>query len=56
MEESKAYDAELAYRESVIDTTQIAYGLVAVKDGDAVLKDVMIDGVSIGEIVKAGRK
>jgi len=51
MEESKAYDAELTYRESQLDTNQIAYALVSIKDGEAVLKDVLIDGVSIREIV-----
>ncbi|MBT8196020.1 MAG: GDYXXLXY domain-containing protein [Bacteroidia bacterium] len=51
MEESKAYDAELAYRDSQIDTNQTAYALVNIKDGEAVLKDVLIDGVSIREIV-----
>ncbi len=51
MEESKAYDAELIYRESQLDTNQIAYALVSIKDGDAVLKDVLINGVSIREIV-----
>lgn len=52
MEESKAYDAELEYRESQIDTTRIAYALVSIKDGEAVLKDVLIDGIPIREIVK----
>jgi len=51
MEESKTYDAELTYLESQLDTNQIAYGLVSIKDGEAVLKDVLINGVSIKEIV-----
>jgi uncharacterized membrane-anchored protein len=51
MEESKAYDAELTYRESQLDTSQIAYALVSIKDGEAVLKDVLINGISIREIV-----
>lgn len=51
MEESKAYDAELTYRKSQLDTSQIAYALVSIKDGEAVLKDVLINGVSIREIV-----
>lgn len=51
MEESKAYDAELTYRESQLDTNQTAYALVSIKDGEAVLKDVLINGVSIREIV-----
>ena len=52
MEESKAYDAELTYRQSQRDTNRIIYALVSIKDGDAVLKDVLIDGISIREIVK----
>ena len=51
MEESKAYDAKLIYRKSQHDTSQIAYALVSIKDGEAVLKDVLINGVSIREIV-----
>lgn len=52
MEESKAYGAELAYRESQTDTTQTAYALVSIKEGDAVLKDVLINDIPIREIVK----
>ncbi|MEM8845949.1 MAG: GDYXXLXY domain-containing protein [Bacteroidota bacterium] len=51
MEESKAYDAEITYRETRRDTTKTAYALVNVKEGDAVLKDVLIDGVPIAELV-----
>lgn len=52
MDEYKAPEAERLYRESQVDTTTVAYGLVAIKDGRPVLKDVMIDGVSIRELVK----
>lgn len=52
MEESKAYDAELTYRRSLMDTSRTTYALVRIKDGDAVLKDVLIDGIPIKEIVK----
>lgn len=52
MEESKAYDAELAYHETQMDTTKTTYALVNIKNGKAVLKDVLIDGVSIVDIVK----
>jgi len=52
MEESKAYDAELAYAESQVDSTQVAYALVAIKDGEAALKDVLINEESIREIVE----
>ncbi len=56
MEESKAYDAELTYRQSQLDTNQITYALVNIKNGDAVLKDVLIDGTSIREIVKLNQE
>ncbi len=56
MEESKAYDAELTYRESQLDSNQIAYALVNIKEGEAVLKDVLINGIPIREIVLTGRK
>ncbi len=49
MEESKAYNAELAYNEATLDTNQISYALVSVKKGDAVIKDVIIDGIPIRE-------
>lgn len=55
MEESKAKEAELTYRQSQQDTSKITYALVSVVDGGSVLKDVMIDGVSIVEIVKANQ-
>jgi len=52
MEESKAYDAEVSAREARIDTTNLIYALINVKDGDSVLRDVLIDGVPIQEVVK----
>ena len=52
MEESKALDAEIAHRDAVRDTTSITYGLVHVKDGDAVLTDVIINDVSIKDYVE----
>ena len=52
MEETKAYDAEQLYRESLSDTLQTTYALVRIKDGDAVLEDVMVDKVPIREAVK----
>lgn len=51
MEESKTYDAELAYRESQLDTAQTAYAVVRIKAGEAVLQEVLIDGVPIRELV-----
>lgn len=52
MEESKAPMAEIVYNETVLDTNIITYGLVSIKDGVAVLKDVLINETSIQEIVK----
>ena len=52
MEESKAPMAELVYNETVSDTNNITYGLVSIKDGEAVLKDVLINEIPIQEIVK----
>ncbi|KAF0130083.1 MAG: hypothetical protein FD155_1869 [Bacteroidetes bacterium] len=56
MEESKALKAEQTYIYAQIDTNQITYALVRIKDGDAVLKDVLIDGISIREIVKTNQE
>ncbi|MEX0966863.1 MAG: GDYXXLXY domain-containing protein [Bacteroidia bacterium] len=53
MEESKAYPAELAYIDSQQNDSLETYALVRIKNGEAVLKDVLIDGISINEIVKA---
>lgn len=53
MEESKAYDAEVAYRKQVRDTTSFpTYALVHVKDGNAVLSDVIIKNIPIKEYVR----
>lgn len=56
MEESKAPAAEQAYMESSRDARRSAYALVNIKDGEAVLKDVLIDGISIREIVKENKR
>ena len=56
MEESKAHDAELTYTQSLQDANQVAYALVSIKDGEAVLKDVFVDGTSIREIVKKNQE
>lgn len=55
MEESKAQPAEDAYREANRDTSQITYALVSIKNGSAVLKDVVIDGKSIKDLVEENR-
>ena len=52
MEETKAYDAELTYRRSQLDSTKTTFALVYIKNGEAVIKDVLIDGVSINKIVQ----
>jgi uncharacterized membrane-anchored protein len=51
MEESKAHKAEIAYRQSQRDTSKMTYAVVRIKKGVAVLKDIMVDGIPIGEIV-----
>jgi len=56
MEESKAYDAELAYIRSQQDSLKTTYALVNIKNGEAVLKDVMIDGISIRKLVKSNQE
>lgn len=53
MEETKAYEAELTYNEAIRDTAiHDTYALVYVKNGEAVLQDVLIDDISIKEIVE----
>ena len=52
MDEFKAADAEKIYRESNRDTSKETYSLVNIKDGEAVLTDVVIDGISIKNIVE----
>ncbi|GAA4236288.1 hypothetical protein GCM10022291_20280 [Postechiella marina] len=53
MKETKAYDAEIAVRnrqrDSLLDNT---YALVYVKQGDAVLTDVLIDDIPIKNYVE----
>lgn len=53
MEETKAYEAEQLYQKSLSDTSQIIYALVRIKEGNAVLEDVMVDGIPIKEVVKS---
>ncbi|MCK8521564.1 GDYXXLXY domain-containing protein [Aquimarina sp. D1M17] len=53
MEESKAYDAEKAYRTVNRDSlVQNVYAEVYVKEGESVLRNVIIEGVPIQEYVK----
>ena len=55
MNEHKAKDAETAYAEYSEKDSKPAYALVAVKEGNAVVKDVIIDGVPIKEYVENNR-
>ncbi len=55
MEETKAYDAEKAYRDVNRDSLKNnVYALVHIKEGRSVLKDVIIDGMPIQEYVEKG--
>ena len=53
MEESKAGNAEEAYREAARDTSQVTYALVSIKNGEAVVKDVLINDIPIKEVIKS---
>jgi uncharacterized membrane-anchored protein len=52
MNENKAKNAEKVYAQSTLDTTKITYALVATKNGEAVIKDVLIDEISIKKLAK----
>lgn len=52
MEEYKAPEAERVYREVAADSARVAYAVVKIKDGEAVIADVMIDGKSLKDITK----
>ena len=53
MEETKAKPAEDAYRKAQRDSLpNNIYGLVYIKDGEAVLKDVIVNDVSIAKYVE----
>lgn len=52
MEESKSLKAEQIYRESLSDTTKNTYALVTIKQGSAVLKDVMINDTPLKDLIK----
>lgn len=57
MEEGKAQEAETAYREfNNNENAKATYGLVAVLDGSAVLKDVIIDDIPIKNYVLRKRE
>lgn len=52
MDEFKAPKAEAVYRESVTDSTQRTYAVVSALNGEAVIKDVMINEKPIRQVVK----
>lgn len=52
LEESKAYEAEQTFIKSQSDSTKTTYALVNIKNGEAVLKDVLIDGISVVDLKK----
>lgn len=52
MDEFKAPAAERVYNESVPDSTQIAYALVMVKKGQAVIQDVLINETSLKDLIQ----
>ena len=52
MEESKAPRAEKMYNELSRDTSQIAFALVNVKNGEGIIKDVLINGIPIRELAR----
>jgi uncharacterized membrane-anchored protein len=57
MEEGKTQEAEDGYREySGDENAKLAYALVAVQEGNAVVTDVIIDGLPIRKYVLSKRK
>lgn len=52
MEESSAPKAEKIYTRSGMDTTLPAYAEIAVLKGDAAIKDLIVNGKPINELVK----
>lgn len=52
MDEFKAYEAEQTYIRTEADTSKVTYALLRIKNGEAVLKDVLINNVSIRKIVE----
>lgn len=52
MDEFKAPRAETAYRESTRDSTQKTYAVVSILNGDAVIKDVIINNKPIRQVIR----
>jgi hypothetical protein len=55
MEESKAPEAEKLYWEALRDTVQVAYGLVSIGKGQAVLQNVFVNDKAIADIIEEKR-
>lgn len=51
MEESKAQEAETFVRQFAIDSNEVTYAMVSIKDGQAVIKDVYIGDKPIKDYV-----
>ena len=52
LEESKAQRAEDVYREAQRDTVQVAYAVVSIGPGQAVIKDVVVNGEPILDLLQ----
>ncbi len=50
IEESKAAETEKIYLDSMSSSSSQTYAVVMVKDGEALIKDIFISGISIKEI------
>lgn len=51
MEENKATEAEKTYWNSLRDTSKVTYAVVNIKNGDFAMRDVMINGMSLKDLV-----
>ncbi|MFY0600922.1 MAG: GDYXXLXY domain-containing protein [Cyclobacteriaceae bacterium] len=56
LEETKAEVVEGIYNIAVRDTSSVSYALVKIKNGKAVLKDVIVDEIPILNLVNSGKK
>ncbi len=55
MEESKAYDAELAYNEVIRDTSNNMYAMIYIKKGKGVLDNVMVNEMPIQDFTEKNK-
>lgn len=56
MEESKAYRAELLYRESMEDSSKVTFASVYVRKGNAVLQDILVNGKPLLDLLEEEQK